>query len=142
MGCCCCRLSVYAEDPDNYDNFSTAGFAPTANAPEITFELRFGSHGTIDMWLRVDSDAAGEQWFADVEIRENDGAGAIVHSPGFGDGGAQRVYTGATGAAEGVYGARPLEKLGLSPGTYWAQLQVNTTGTNVDIFHQWIRFGP
>lgn len=142
MGCCCCRLSVYDEDEAHYGNFSSADFTPTSGAPEITFELRFGSHGTINMFIGADADAAGEELRADVRIRTNDSTGTLVRAPNIVDGGIAWFFDPAKPAFENFYGERPLEPLELSPGTYWAQLEVFTDSTTIDIRHQWLRFGP
>lgn len=142
MGCCCCRLSVYDEDEANYGNFSSADFTPTSGAPEITFELRFGSHGNIRIYVAADADAVNEELKADVEIRRNGPSGTIVHSPDIITGGIAYIFDPDFPQNLTFYGDRPLEPLGLAAGTYWAQLQISTDGTNMDIAHQWIRFGP
>lgn len=138
---CCCITPAFAEDPDNYDNFNQIGFAPTANAPEITFRVRASSHGNIRIYVAADADALNEELKADVEIRDDDSAGTIRHSPNVTTGGIAYIFDPDFPQNLTFYGDRPLEPLGLAPGIYWAQLQISTDGTNMDIAHQWIRFG-
>lgn len=138
----CCVTPVYDRDAASHGNFNTAVFTPTTGAPEITFVVRRTGQGNIRMYVRADADAAGEQFSADVEIRENGPAGTIVHSPGVEAGGIQHEWDPAFRHNTNHYGDRPIEELGLAAGTYWAQLQIDTAGTNVDIADQWLRFGP
>lgn len=140
MGCCCVT-SVYDRDPNTYGNFNTAVFTATAAAPEITFRVQRAGQGNIRIFFRADADAAGERAEADVEIRRDGPSGTVVHTPVASDGGVAWEWDPGLGSNQNLYGDRPLEPIGLAPGTYWAQLQVNTHGTNIDIDDQWIRFG-
>lgn len=141
MGTCCLE-PVYAEDGTGYSNFNEVGFVPTANAPEITFTVKQRSHGNIRIYVAADADAVNEELKADVEIRRNGPSGTIVHSPDVITGGIAYIFDPDFPQNLTFYGDRPLEPLGLAAGTYWAQLQISTDGTNMDIAHQWIRFGP
>lgn len=142
MGCCCCRLSVFNRVSDFFEDFVSSGFSPTSPAPTITFDLRFGSHGTITMFVRADADATGERFSADVRIRRNDSTGTQVYAPSAVIAGIEWYWDPGFPAFTNFYSARPLEPLNLDSGTYWAQLEIDTLGTNIDLTEQWIRFGP
>lgn len=134
----------YAEDSTSYTDFNSATFTPTANAPEITFVMPPSGKGTIRMFVRSDADVNNEQYRADVIIKDNNSGGTTRHNPSATSGGIEKFYGAALASSEDYYGERPLEPIAnLTPGnTYWAQLQINTVGTNMDIAFQWIRFNP
>lgn len=138
---CCCVTSVYDHVATDFPNFNTIIFTPTGTAATITFRVRRTGQGNIRIYVRADADAAGERFEADVEIRRDNSAGAIVHSPSVQDGGIAWEWSATLGSNQNFYGERPFEPLALTPGIYWAQLQFNTQGTNVDIAEQWLRFG-
>lgn len=136
--------SKYDDDTTTIQNHNSLGYFPTGNAPEFTFVASKSGNGNIRMFVKADSDFQDERFSADVEIREDNSGGAVVHSPEDSSGGI-RVYYEVVDkpSVESFYGDRPLGPLGLTPGaTYWAQLQIDTQGTDIDLFAQWIMYEP
>lgn len=132
---------VYARIPDIFDNFTTTGYEPTATPCEITFLAPTTGRIKINIFVRADADTDGERFSADVEVRENDGTGTVVHSPDSTTGAVQWEWPTAAAANSNISGWRYIT--GLTPGaTYWAQLQFNVTGTDFDISDQALLYEP
>lgn len=131
----------FASVPDSFADFTTTGFEPTSPACEVTFIAPTTGRARIDIFVRADADTNGEAFDADVEVRETDGTGTLVHTPNTETGGIDKAWPTAAAANENFYGIRILDSL--TPGQqYWAQLQFDVTGTTFDIQEQSLTAQP
>lgn len=128
-------------DTATYNDVNSSGFSATSGAPEVTFFMPPSGRVRFDMAVRSDADNAGEQYDADVEVRLSNLNGAVVHAPSVTDAqGISHYYDPAYPASTNQTGWRYFEG---TPGqAYWAQLQLDTGGTNMDINEQVLMVAP
>lgn len=134
--------AMFDRDTNTYENFTSSGFAPTnsTNSPSFLFHIPPSGRGKITMGVRADADTADERFKADVEIRESSPGGPVVHSPTTADAqGIEVYYSSHKPSAENWPGWRYLD---LPSGRYWAQLQIDTLGTTIDITDQALMYEP
>jgi hypothetical protein len=126
-----------------FTDFDPTGYEATSTPCEITFVVGTSGDGVLHFFVRWNPDTNGERLNADVEIREDDSSGTPIHSPDETTGGVSMRQGDAATAGDNFYGERDLNEFGLTPGgTYWAQLQIDLSGTTSDIFDQRLTFRP
>lgn len=138
--------SVFADSPQDTQNFNTSGFAAAPGAPSFNFFVPGTGKCKFDMMVRTDAEAAGERFQVDVLIAKGDVGGSAVHSPNVGTGGIAHLFDPPKTFAENFPGWRYIE---LDPfggdeeeGHYSAILLMDTLGTDMDIFYQALLYTP
>lgn len=123
---------------DEFNNFTTTAFAPTSPACEITFLAPTSGNVRIEIGVETDSDTTpatpndAEAFVADVEVRETDGSGAVIHTPTSDGRGIGHVWIDQFNSFMPISGFRVLT--GLTPGqVYWAQLQWDVSLGNTNL---------
>lgn len=140
--------SVFADSPQDTQNFNVSGFAAAPGAPSFNFFVPGTGKCRFDMLVRTDADADNipARFQVDVRIAVGDVGGSTVHSPSSSTGGIEVYYEIDKPSAENFPGWRHivLDPFGgdAEEGHYSAILLMDTLGTNIDIFYQALLYTP
>lgn len=136
-------VSVYNGFFQNIENHNTEEFEPTSPALEITFIAPQSGKGRIDIHTSLDADSVGDRIEWDVEIRRDNSGGDLFSAAGSPiSGGVGRWFWDPDFPFRNNYTVMKYIE-GMTPGaTYWAQLQFNTIGTDMDISQQAMLYTP